>query len=186
LMGMQSTSGQSGIQVAQLQTAARTYLREDIESYRRFLQNITTWLMKQIIRYRNYPHTIPGLQENNQRGMVEVATDISNRLDTDEFYIQITLQDNAEVVKQIEREFYQYLVQNGMITPLSFMRKTDVQNPEKEIQDMQEWQGERQMIEMLRTIPGAAETLTQYAQQYQQQLASTQPQSGKPNGPQAR
>lgn len=178
LMGMQTSSGQSGIQVAQLQTAARTYLRDDIESYRRFIQQIATWLMNQIIRYRNYPHQIPGLREDQTRGLIDVATDITNRLDTDDFYCEVTLQDNEEVVKQIEREFYQYLVERQFITPLSFMRKMDIPNPEKEIQDMQEWAGERQLVEILRSVPGAQEYLMQYAQNY----AATNAQQGNAGG----
>ena len=172
MMGMQSSSGQSGIQVAQLQTAARTYLRDDIESYRRFLQDMGTWLKDQIVKYRNFEHQIPGLREDNTTGMVDVAKDMHTRLDLDDYYVEVSLQDNQEVVKQIERDFYRYLVERGFITPLSFMRKTDVPNPEKELKDRQEWDGVQEAIEILQTIPGAAEYLTQYAQQYQSQMAA--------------
>lgn len=175
LMGMQSSSGQSGIQVAQLQTAARTYLREDIESYRRFLQEIATWLKDMIVQYRNFEHQIPGLRQDNTEGMVDIAADMNSRLDLDDYYVEVTLQDNQEVVKQLERDFYKYLVEAGFITPLSFMRKADVPNPEKELRDRQEYDGIQQVVEILRTIPGAQEYLMQYAQQYQAQ-------AGQPGG----
>lgn len=176
--GEQTTSGQSGIQIAQLQTAARTYQREDVEIYRRFLERIVTWLMDEIIRHRNFPHQIPGLIDDKTPGLVDVATDLSNRLDVDDYRIDITLQENEEVVKQVERQFYQYLVERGFITPLSFMRKTDVPNAEKENMEAEEYKGQLQSLEILRSVPGAQEVLNQFAAQYAaQQGAGGGPQS---------
>lgn len=169
IRGEQTSSGQSGIQVAQLQTAARTYQREDIEIYRRFLEQIISWTMDETIRHRNYPHQTPGLVDDKTPGLVDVATSLANRLDVDDYHVEVTIQENEEVVKQTEREFYRYLVERGYITPLSFMQKTDVPNPEKENQEAEAYKGELQMLEILRSVPGAAEMLQQFAANQQQQ-----------------
>ena len=60
--------------------------------------------MDQIIQFRNYPHKIPGLDMDNQKGLIDVATDSSNRLDADNYYVKVTIQENQETLKQIERE----------------------------------------------------------------------------------
>lgn len=174
-IGLNSYSGQSGIQVAQLQTAARTYQREDIEYFRRFLREIYTWLKDQIVEHRNYPHQIPGLTSDDKRGLVDVATNLENRLDGDEYYVQITIQDNEEVVKQIERQFSTQLHQMGLISSLEFLRRNNEPNPEKKLDEAQTERGEKETLEMIRQHPELQQMIAQAFQQLEN------PQQAKPN-----
>jgi len=176
-IGLASYSGESGIKVAQLQTAARTYQREDIEFFRRYVREIMTWLMDQIIMHRNYPHQIPGLKPDNTRGPVDVATELDNRLDHDEYMIEIRIQDNEEVTRQIELELYQYLVDAGWLEPIEFMRKANVQNPEKKLEAAETYYGDRKYLDLIKGSPEVKQMLDQFVAQMQ-----TQPQAkGDPN-----
>jgi len=173
MMGLQSYAGDSGIKVAQLQAASRTYTREDVENFRRFVTQTVEWLKEAIVMYRNYPHQIQGLDHNDRPGMVDVSTDIVNKLSADNYYAEITIQDNQEVVKQMEREIATSLFDRGLLAPVELLRQLDRPNPEKTIEDAEIYRGEQQALEILRQFPEAQQILQQFAQQAQ--MAKGQP-----------
>jgi len=173
MMGLQSYAGDSGIKVAQLQAASRTYTREDVENFRRFVTQAVEWLKEAIVMYRNYPHQIQGLDYNDKPGMVDVSTDIVNKLSADNYYAEITIQDNQEVVKQMEREIATSLFDRGLLAPVELLRQLDRPNPEKTIEDAEAYRGEQQALEILRQFPEAQQILQQFAQQAQ--MAKGQP-----------
>lgn len=174
-IGLQTYSGQSGIQVAQLQAASRTYQREDLEAYRRFVKQCVEWLKNQVVQFRNYPHQIQGLDMYNKSGLVDVATDITNRLNADNYYVEISIQDNQEVVKQIEREMAMNLFDKGLLAPLDLLNTLDQPNPERTVQEAEKYRGEREILEVIRQFPELQQQIMQYAQMAQQQ-------GGQPGG----
>lgn len=170
-IGLQSYSGQSGVQVAQLQAASRTYQREDVESYRRFITRTVEWLKNQIVLFRNYPHQIQGLDMSGQSGMIDVATNIATRLNSDNYYVEISIHDNQETVKQIEREMATNLFDRGLLSPVEFLRDLDRPNPEKSVEDAERYRGEREVLDVIRQFPELQQQIMQYAQMAQQQGA---------------
>jgi uncharacterized protein YqgV (UPF0045/DUF77 family) len=170
-IGLQSYSGQSGIQVAQLQAASRTYQREDLEAYRRFVKQCVEWLKDQVVQFRNYPHQIQGLDMDGKSGLVDVATDITNRLNADNYYVEISIQDNQEVVKQIEREMAMNLFDRGLLAPLDLLNALDQPNPERTVQEAEKYRGEHEVLEAIRQFPELQHQIMQYAQMAKQQGA---------------
>ena len=173
-IGLAQYSGQSGVQVAQLQTASRTYQREDIEAYRRFIKSCVEWLKDSIVEFRNYPHQIQGLDLNDQPGFIDVATDIRNKLDSTNYYVEVTIQESQEVIKQIEREVATNLFDRGLLSPIDYLREIDKPNPEKLVEAAEAYRGEREVLEILRQFPELQQMVAQYAQQAQQQPAPNQ------------
>jgi hypothetical protein len=167
MMGLQSYSGDSGIKVAQLQSASRTYQREDIETYRRFIKSCVEWLKDQIVMFRNYPHQIQGLDQEDKPGMVDVATDIKNRLNADSYYVSVTLQDNQEVVKQIEREIAQNMFDRGLSSDVDYLRDLDRPNPEKQAENAAIYRGDKKYIDAIKANPQLAQMIDQFLQQAQ-------------------
>ena len=164
-IGLASYSGESGVKVAQLQMASRIYQKEDFDGFRRGVTKGIEWLKDQIIMFRNYPHKIPGLTDENVMGIVDVATGESNRLDSDQYYIEITIQDNHEVVKQIEKEVADNLNNKGYMSGLDLMRTLDVPNPEKKLEQASAERGEKESLEAIRQFPELQQMISQFVQQ---------------------
>jgi len=96
-----------------------------------------------------------------------------NKMSADNYYVEITIQDNQEVVKQMEREIATSLFDRGLLAPVELLRQLDRPNPEKTIEDAEIYRGERQALEILRQFPEAQQILQQFAQQAQ--MAKGQP-----------
>lgn len=168
-IGLSSYSGESGVKVAQLQMASRIYQKEEFDGFRRFLKTQFEWLKEQIILHRNYPHVIPGLMNDNTKGMVEVATNLSNRLDADKFYVNVTIQENQEILKQIERESMDMLNQRGYVSGLDLMDSLDIPNAERKLENAQEERGQREILEVLQANPELMQVIQNYIAQIQGQ-----------------
>lgn len=164
-MGVSSYSGESGVKVAQLQMASRIYQKEEFDGFRRFLIDGCTWTMEQIIQFRNYPHKIPGLDADNQRGLIDVATDASNRLDADNYYVKVTIQENQETLKQIEREAMLNLNQRGYVGGIDLMKSLDIPSPEKKMEHAQQERQELQYVQMIRENPELMQVIDQFIAQ---------------------
>ena len=168
-IGLSSYSGESGVKVAQLQMASRIYQREEFEGFRRFLKAQFEWLKDQIIMFRNYPHTIPGLTDTNDLGMIDVATDHSNRLDADSYYVDVVIQDNQEVLKQIERESMAMLNERGYVGGLDLMESMDVPNAKKKLENAAEERNEKEYLDAIRNDPNLMQIIQSYLAQIQGQ-----------------
>ncbi|HNX37634.1 MAG TPA: hypothetical protein PL124_10130 [Candidatus Cloacimonadota bacterium] len=160
----QSPTGDSGVKVAQLQMASRVYQREDLEGLRRFITQIMEWLKNQICQFRNYPHQIEGIDESNASAILNVATDVANRLNGDNYYVEITLQENQEVVKQIEQEIATTMFDKGLMSPLDYLREMDRPNPERQLANAQEASGDRAILEAVQANPEILQYLQQFIQ----------------------
>lgn len=168
-IGLSSYSGESGVKVAQLQMASRIYQKEEFDGFRRFLKDQFEWLKDQIVLHRNYPHVIPGLTDDNSIGMVDVATDHSNRLDADSYFVEVIVQENQEILKQIERESMDMLNQRGYVSGLDLMESLDIPNPERKLDNAQEERGDREILNSLRSNPELMQVIQNYVAQIQGQ-----------------
>ena len=164
-LGIAQYSGQSGVQVAQLQAAARTYQREDVEGFRRFIIQIAEWLKDVIVLYRNYPHRIQGVDNQNRVAMIDIATHIGNRLHSENYYVDVSIQDNAEVVKQIEQQTVMQLYQMGLASDIDLLSKLEISNPEKWAARAAEYRGERQYLQAITQFPELQQLINEYVQQ---------------------
>lgn len=161
-IGIAQYSGQSGVQVAQLQMASRIYQKEEIEGFRRFIGSACIWLKDMIALYRNYPHKIKGIDQDNRIGLVDVATDIKNRLDASLYIVEVYIQESYEVVKQVERELYMNLKNDRLISPLEYMRKLDIANADKKLDEAQQFYGDYEYLQLIKNNPVIKEVIQQY------------------------
>lgn len=161
-MGLSSYSGESGVKVAQLQAASRVYLREDIEGFRIFITQIHEWLKDNIVTFRSYPHRIQGLDDMNRVNMIDVNTDPTNSIDGETSYVEITIQENQEVVKQIEKELVLKLYEMGLYSDIDLLRKLDVPNPEKVLDNARASRGEKAYLEIIQANPEIKQMLDQF------------------------
>lgn len=168
-IGLASYSGESGVKVAQLQMASRIYQKEELDGFRRFLISGCEWTKDQIIQFRNYPHKIPGLTDDNNRGLIDVATDNSNRLDADQYYVRVTIQENHETLKQIEREAMMNLNERGYVGGIDLMRSLDIPAPEKKYEAAMDERGEKQYVELIRSNPELMQIIDQFIAQQEGQ-----------------
>lgn len=168
-VGLASYSGESGVKVAQLQMASRIYQKEEFDGFRRFLTSESEWTKDQIIQFRNYPHKLPGLVDDHERGLIDVATDSSNRLDADNYFTRVMIQENQEAMKQIEREAMMNLNERGYVGGIDLMRSLDIAAPEKKFDMAMEERGERQYVEMIRSNPELMQIIDQFIAQQEAQ-----------------
>lgn len=177
-IGLASYSGESGVKVAQLQMASRIYQKEEFDGFRRFLTRACEWTKDQIIQFRNYPHKIPGLSDDNAKGLIDVATEMRNRLDQDQYFVKVTIQENQEMLKQIEREAMMSLNERGYVGGIDLMKAMDITSPEKKMERALEERGEAQYVEAIRNNPELAQIIDQFVAQQEQP-------NGNPSGQQA-
>lgn len=163
-IGLASYSGESGVKVAQLQMASRIYQKEEFDGFRRFLTKSCGWVKDNIIQFRNYPHKIPGLNDDNVRGLVDVATDMHNRLDQDAYFVKVTIQENQEMLKQIEKEAMMELNNRGYVGGIDLMKALDVTSPEKKLERAQEERGDLQYLEVIRNNPELMQIIDEFVQ----------------------
>lgn len=153
VLGQQEYSGQPGIAIAQLQQASRVYFKDDILDYQKFNQKKVQWLMDMICRYRNYPHRIMGLNEDNEEAMIDVATNVLNKLESKYAAVHVTILENYEVVKAMEQQNVMALYQLGLVSGEYVLEKTGVVAPKREYLRAKEESGEKQIVDAVNSNP---------------------------------
>ena len=153
VMGQQEYSGQPGIAIAQLQQASRVYFKDDVQDYQRFNQTKVEWLMDMICRFRNYPHKIMGLDEEDNEALVDVATNILNELNGKYAAVHVSIVENWEVVKAIEKENVMALYQLGLVDGEYVLDKHDVTNPHKQIVRAKTERGDKAIVDTVNENP---------------------------------
>lgn len=170
-IGLATYSNQSGVQVANLQMASRVYTKDEFDGFSQFINQAGTWMKDMISLYRNYPHKIKGLDEQNKFGLVEVATNISNRLNAANYFTEVTMQESYEIVKQIEKEFYTTLLDRKLITPLEYMRICDVPNADKKVDDAATYYGDKAYLDAIQQNPEIKSVIDRLLSGGQEQVA---------------
>lgn len=121
-------SGQSGVQTAQLQSAAAIYTKQDELSFKDYLRQISELLLQYIGEYRIYEHSLRGV---NEVGEDETMTINENNIaDWDwELYYPIPIIENTpETIKQLRRQEAIQLKGMGAISNIDMLRMLDYPN----------------------------------------------------------
>jgi hypothetical protein len=129
--GQQSYSGQSGISIGRLQTASKSYIQIDIESFRDFVTEIIYWLKDSIVRYKTYPFKVdmPSITDESGTERVDVNTNSDNTLENDNYICKVNITVSPEDVKFAETQTAVNLFQMGLMSKLDTLYKVDVKNP---------------------------------------------------------
>jgi len=169
--GEQQYSGQSGVLANQLQLASQTYLKNDENKYREFLNSILNWLMKSIVKYRDMPHVVKGLDPEGDPIPREVNTTVNNTLKDDDYYAEANLKPNAENEKQMEKQRVLELLSAGKFPLKQALEILDLSsvNVKQTIEELQREQGIAQIAELINKYPELQGQIMAMAQQLEQQ-----------------
>lgn len=161
VQGQQQYSGQPGIAIASLQQASRVFFKGMVLDYAKFTQKKIMWLMDMICRYRNYPHKILGLDENNNEAMIDVATNPFNQLQGKYAAVHVTVVENYEVIKAMEKESDMAFYQMGILPGEALLKNAGKTNAKKLISQAKEERGEKAREEAIAQNPNLAALVEQ-------------------------
>jgi hypothetical protein len=161
VQGQMQYSGQPGIAIAQLQQASRVYFKNIIQDYAKYNQKRVEWIADMITRYRNYPHKILGLDENNNEAMVDIATNPFNQLQSKYCTVHVSIVENYEVIKAMEKESNMAFYQMGLIPGELVLKDAGKSNPKKLISQAQAEQGVKAREEAIAKSPNLAALVEQ-------------------------
>jgi len=151
--GEASYSGQSGAQTAQLQAAASIYTKQDEIKWHNYLRDIGDKLLYDISKYRNYEHTILGVDERGQEAERTVNEGNVNQFDSSLYYTAPYIDSTPEIMKQMEKDRAIQLADKGWMSPLDAMRLNDIPDAEILFQRAQEYNGMLQVFNLLQQNP---------------------------------
>lgn len=129
--GVSDYAGQSGVQTAQLQSAAAIYTKYDELSYKHYLKQIAELLLSFIGEFRTYEHTLPGIGDS---GMQETMTINEGNLatwDYEDYYCVPIIENNPEAIRQLRRQEAIQLRQGQSISNLDMLRMLEYPNAEQ-------------------------------------------------------
>lgn len=121
-------SGQSGVQTAQLQSAAAVYTKQDELSFKDYLRQVSELLLQYIGEYRTYEHKLNGI---NDRGEDQTMTINQNNVadwNWESYYPVPIVENTPEVMKQMKRQEAIQLRGAGSISNLDMLRMLDYPN----------------------------------------------------------
>ena len=167
LQGSPEFSQMSGVAVAQFQSAAKVIHKKDFIHWSRFIQDNVKSLMALIEKYRNYPHQIMGLNDNDITALVDVATDEENELKNSHYNIIVQIDENQDAMKQMERDLILRLHQMGLVSDEDVLEKMPFKNIDRLIENLknrkeQQAMAQQQQAQMQSQIPNS-ESMANYA-----------------------
>lgn len=104
LRGVSDYSGQSGVQTAQLQSAAAVYTKHDELSYRFYLKQVTELMLQYIGTYRIYEHRLVGVDETGADATYVVNKNNMADWDWESYYTVPIIENTPEAIKQLKRQ----------------------------------------------------------------------------------
>lgn len=146
-------SGQSGAQTAQLQAAASMYTKQDEIKWHNYLRDIGDKMLSDIAYFRNYEHTILGVDNQGNETERVVNADNTNQFDSQLYYTVPFVDTTPEIMKQMEKDRAIQLADKGWMSPLDAMRINDIPNAELLYQRALESQGILQVVQLLQQNP---------------------------------
>jgi hypothetical protein len=149
LRGVQSYNQQSGVQTAQLQSAAQTYMKIDEIYIHQYLKRVGDSLLANIVRYRRHPHPMIDYDETGMSIPVVVNASPDAMYDQTKYYIKPIVEPSPEIQKQIDMQNAEKLFSQGLMHPLDYIKTTGVKNPEKVFSRSQIYQQLMQAYQML-------------------------------------
>ncbi len=121
-------SGQSGVQTAQLQSAAAIYTKQDELSFKDYLKQITELLLQYIGEFRTYEHRLNGINDQGQDETMTINQDNVSTWNWEEYYTVPLVENTPEMLKQIKRNEAIQLRSSGAISNLDMLRMLDYPN----------------------------------------------------------
>lgn len=164
LQGSPEYAQMSGVAVAQFQTAAKVIHKKDFIHWSRFIQDNVKSLMALIEKYRNYPHQIMGLNDNDITALVDVATDNENELRNANYNIIVQIDENQDAIKQMERDLILRLHQMGLVSDEDVLEKMPFKNIDRLIDNLKNRKQQQaiiqqQQMQMQQQSPSVGATL---------------------------
>lgn len=169
LAGQSIGSNTSGVYLAQLQSAGKVYHKEETYKYEHFLTQIGTGMMYDISEFRDYPHTVQHLDEDNQQKLVMVNDPEVNDLtfEPERTTVSCSITENAELIKQLEQELALALFDRGIMAGRTVLEYTPFNNPDRIYDEAQKEKGLLEIQQFLSSNPQAMEIVQQLMQQGQ-------------------
>jgi hypothetical protein len=121
-------SGQSGVQTAQLQSAAAIYTKQDELSFRDYLRQVTELLLQYVGEFRTYEHRLNGINDNGQDETMTINPDNVSTWNWEEYYTVPMVENTPETLKQLKRQEAIQLRTAGAISNLDMLRMLDYPN----------------------------------------------------------
>ena len=128
--GVSDYAGQSGVQTAQLQSAAAIYTKRDELNYKAYLKQICELLLTLIGEFRIYEHQLPGVDENGMSTTVTINEGGLPTWDYSEYYCVPMVENNPEAVRQLRRQEAIQLRQGQSISNLDLLKMLEYPNAE--------------------------------------------------------
>lgn len=175
--GEMQYSGQSGVLAYQLQQASQTFVKEDVLAWTDFIKSIFSAVKDDITVYRNYPHSIQGVDATGLVRPLDVATSEHNMLRADRYYVTPIIRINPEAQNQRRR---QDAVQTYTAGALSVKDLLEELYEDADIK-YNRWLAERGLLRIaqaIETYPELQDTINQLIEQTVQGNVEGQPRGG--------
>jgi len=128
--GVSDFAGQSGVQTAQLQSAAAIYTKHDELSFKAYLKQICELLLAFIGEYRTYEHQLPGVDDQGMSQTVTINEGGLPTWDYTEYYCVPMVENNPEAIRQLRRQEAIQLRQGQSISNLDMLKMLEYPNAE--------------------------------------------------------
>lgn len=129
--GVSDYAGQSGVQTAQLQSAAAIYTKYDELSYKHYLKQIAELLLSFIGEFRTYEHTLPGIGEDGTQQTMTINEGNLASWEYEDYYCVPIIENNPEAIRQLRRQEAIQLRQGQSISNLDMLRMLEYPNAEQ-------------------------------------------------------
>lgn len=121
-------SGQSGVQTAQLQSAAAIYTKKDELSFKDYLKQVTELLLQYIGEYRTYEHRLNGINDQGEDETMTINQDNISTWNWEEYYTVPLVENTPETLKQLKRQEAIQLRTSRAISNLDMLRMLEYPN----------------------------------------------------------
>jgi len=156
-------AGESGVSVAQRQTAGKVYHMEEKVKFQQFLCGIARALSFDFAEYCDKPMLVEWLDENNQHTQVSVNDPHVNDLRFEPELVSISCQitENVELVKQMQQEREMILHEKGLLSGHTLLETFGISNPGRELEKALQEKGILDLVRALEEHPELREQVEQ-------------------------
>lgn len=158
----QARASDSGVKLAQMQTAASMFQKWDDNQYHRFITNIGTWLKETIPYYRAGKHD---LLVSDDKGEKMVTSVKGSMFHPEMFKCRATVDSGAEAIRQQKIDLAMSLKQMGAISTERLLADLDINNPKQVWKEALEEQGLNEVINILTENPDLMDYVLNYKAQ---------------------
>jgi hypothetical protein len=137
----------SGVAVDRFQMQSRVYHKKHFTARDRFIKSNVAGLMRLIVKYRNYPHVIQGLSDSGGHELTEVAVSNDTMLDSYNYIVNITVDENSEALAMREEDLAIMLWRDNAIIRDDMLRKMPFKDKETLIENINNKEQEMAMMQ---------------------------------------